>query len=106
MNFIKDLSDNLYLIYMTACYFILATFTTVGYGDVLPIRPLSKLLSMTLMMFGTNYFGYTSSEIIQNIYNYKIYERYRKEEVTYSLKPKVRQVKYMDSSKREKHPKN
>ena len=42
----------------TAFYFVVATITTVGYGDVSPETPLEKSFVSLLMMFGGAFYGF------------------------------------------------
>ena len=62
---------NIYL-YITACYFIMTTISTVGYGDISASTRLERCFMMTLMAIGVFAFTFISgalSSILSNFDN-------------------------------------
>lgn len=50
--------------FLNAIYWVMTTITTVGYGDVAPTHPTTKILSMFLMIIGVATMGYINGAII------------------------------------------
>lgn len=49
--------------YLNAYYFSAVTMITVGYGDITPVTPLEKLISILTMLLSCGVFGYTMNSI-------------------------------------------
>lgn len=47
-------------------YWVVTTFTSIGYGDITGARPIEYLYQILVMMFGICFFGYMTG-IFQNI---------------------------------------
>ena len=50
--------------FLNVIYWVMTTITTVGYGDVSPTHPTTKILSMFLMIIGVATMGYINGAII------------------------------------------
>lgn len=55
-------------------WWLLATLTTVGYGDIYPTTMLGKILGMIMMISGVGFFALIITELTKNVMN-KISER-------------------------------
>jgi len=53
--------------FISACYFSIATLSTVGYGDLYPVTNLEKCVTMCIMMVGVVFFSFMMSSFIQII---------------------------------------
>lgn len=51
-------TTNFYAVYLTAFYWVITTFTSVGYGDILGVTPLENIFCMIVEMIGICFFGY------------------------------------------------
>ena len=51
-------TTNYFSIYLTAFYWVITTFTSVGYGDILGITESENLFGMLVEMIGIGFFGY------------------------------------------------
>ncbi len=49
--------------YLVSTYFTLASFTTVGYGDIYPVNTLERLLCVFMILAGASVFGYLIANI-------------------------------------------
>lgn len=56
-----------------AFYFMVVTFTTVGYGDVYPARPLSRLLIVGIIAFSFVFIPWQSSNLLAAFLNQDSY---------------------------------
>lgn len=53
-----DKTDDKLFLYMNSFYFIMTTMSTVGYGDLLPVRTGEVMFAMFVQVLGTAIFGY------------------------------------------------
>ena len=51
-------SKDYFAIYLTAFYWVITTFTSVGYGDILGVTSLENIFTMVVEMIGICFFGY------------------------------------------------
>ena len=47
-----------YSVYITALYWTIATFTSVGYGDIIGVNTMENLYQMLVELVGMCFFGY------------------------------------------------
>lgn len=73
------------LAYLQATYFNLMTFTTVGYGNIYPVKVYPMLFAMGLQLLGNNFFGFTISRITELVSGYKVDELEREKQVIFYL---------------------
>ena len=52
-----------YIIYIASMYFVLATFTTVGFGDINGVTGPERLFCLLLMIFGAISFSFSVSSL-------------------------------------------
>lgn len=45
-------------VYVTSCYFVITTFSTIGYGDVIGKSNMENSFQLILIMFGISIFGF------------------------------------------------
>lgn len=50
--------------YLVSIYYVFLTFTTVGYGDIIPTNNTEKLFTVIMMFFGVFLYSFTVSSII------------------------------------------
>jgi len=53
-----------------SCYFILATLSTVGYGDFYPVSQTEKIVDIFIMLIGIAFFSYIMSNFTNFLTNY------------------------------------
>ncbi|SHG27819.1 potassium channel family protein [Ornithinibacillus halophilus] len=64
---------------LNAFYFVLTTFTTVGYGDFSPVTTAGKLFSIFMYLFGIGLVGIVLGKIIDELYQSRSHHYYRLE---------------------------
>lgn len=72
-------------IYIACIYFVFTTFTTVGYGDIVPSTISEKIFTMALMGFGVGLYSYMISALSSSIS--------KRDEVIESLKARNKRLK-------------
>jgi voltage-gated potassium channel Kch len=72
---------------LDALWWCMATVTTVGYGDVVPITSMGRIVAMVYMFFGITLIAILLSVITNNFYK----KRFEKEE----RQKKEKEVKYL-----------
>ena len=72
-------------IYIACIYFVFTTFTTVGYGDIVPSSISEKIFTMALMGFGVGLYSYMISALSSSIS--------KRDEVIESLKARNKRLK-------------
>lgn len=55
-----------------ACYFLLTTLSTVGYGDLYPISKAEQIITLIIMMGGVAFFSFIMGKFMEIITNYQI----------------------------------
>jgi len=55
-----------------ACYFLLTTLSTVGYGDLYPISLLEMIITLVIMMGGVGFFSFIMGKFMEIIENYRV----------------------------------
>ncbi len=58
--------------WLDSVYFVIVTLSTVGYGDIIPSKPLSKIMSIVLITTGISIFALLSQEILDMIVQNRI----------------------------------
>lgn len=56
--------------YITACYFIMTTISTVGYGDISASTRLERVFMIALMLIGVSSFTFISGALSSILSNY------------------------------------
>lgn len=56
--------------YLTSFYFIITTFSTVGYGDISATNTIEKIFCILIMCFGVTAFALGTSELTNLISTY------------------------------------
>lgn len=57
-------------LYITACYFVMTTISTVGYGDISASTRLERVFMMALMLLGVSAFTFISGALSSILSNY------------------------------------
>ena len=55
---------------MAACYFMMTTLTTVGYGDYLPLNVPEMAMLCLIMLLGTVVFSYVMGSVNEALEEY------------------------------------
>ena len=71
-----------YFLYITAVYFTVTTFVTVGYGDVTPYNPNEKIMCILMMIIGVLSFSFTTGSLSSIITSYDSKEALLKEKIS------------------------
>ena len=50
--------DDFFSLYITALYWVITTFSSVGYGDVVGVTDTEHIFQMLIEMVGIGFFGY------------------------------------------------
>jgi hyperpolarization activated cyclic nucleotide-gated potassium channel 1 len=72
-------------VYITCIYFVFTTFTTVGYGDIVPTSISEKVFTMALLGFGVAFYSYMISAFSSSIS--------KQDEAVQSLKARNKRLK-------------
>ena len=56
--------------YLTSFYFIITTFSTVGYGDMSATNPIEKIFCIVIMCLGVTAFAAATSELTNLLQTY------------------------------------
>ena len=57
-------------LYLTSFYFIITTFSTVGYGDISATNPIEKVFCIIIMFLGVTAFAAGTSELTNLLQTY------------------------------------
>ena len=64
--------------YLKAAYFVVSTFSTVGYGDIYPIKRVARVFMIMILVVNiivmSNYIGNLISQIYSSSHSYEISE--------------------------------
>lgn len=67
--------------YLTSFYFILTTFSTVGYGDISATNPTEKIFCIVVMCLGVTAFAAGTSTLTNLLQNYNVECAYLDEKI-------------------------
>jgi len=57
------LTEGFAIKYLTSLYWTMVTITTVGYGDIVPITPLERIITILVIIIGSGIFAVYSSAL-------------------------------------------
>ena len=66
---------------MTAYYFVITTFATVGYGDITPTNTFEKIYVMVMELFGIVSYSYAISSLTTLIQQFNKYDEKLKQKL-------------------------